>query len=63
YTLRLAPEELRELTGKLDALIRPYIAATRPAPPPESELVHLAVQAFRAGSPAPSGPGPDPGPE
>jgi len=59
YTLRLAPDELRELTGKLDALIRPYIAATREEAPEGSELVHLAVQAFRAGSPAAARSGPE----
>jgi DNA-binding transcriptional ArsR family regulator len=47
YTLRIAARELRELTGKLDALIRPYIAATRDTPPPDADLVHVAVDAFR----------------
>lgn len=51
YTLRIAPDELSELTGKLDALIRPYIAATREQAPPGAELVHTGVQAFRATSP------------
>jgi DNA-binding transcriptional ArsR family regulator len=47
YTLRMAPDELSELTGKLDVLIRPYIAATRDQPPADAELVHLGLQAFR----------------
>ena len=47
YTLRLSPQELRELTAKLDALIRPYIAATREDAPRGSALVHLGLQAFR----------------
>jgi DNA-binding transcriptional ArsR family regulator len=46
YTLRVAPDELRELTGALDALIRPYIAATREDTAPGSELVHVGLQAF-----------------
>ena len=47
YTLRLTPKELAELRVKLDALIRPYIAATREPAPRGSALVHLGAQAFR----------------
>jgi DNA-binding transcriptional ArsR family regulator len=51
YTLRVSPDELRELVGRLDALIRPLIAATRPQPPDDAELVHLTLFAFpRTGS-------------
>jgi DNA-binding transcriptional ArsR family regulator len=46
YTLRLTPAELSELADKLDALIRPLIAATREDPPAESELVELGLYAF-----------------
>jgi DNA-binding transcriptional ArsR family regulator len=46
YTLRLDPNELRDLTAKLDALIRPYIAATREDAPRGSAVVHLGMQAF-----------------
>lgn len=46
YTLRMTPAELNDLGGKLDALIRPYISATRNDNPNDAELVHLAVQAF-----------------
>jgi DNA-binding transcriptional ArsR family regulator len=46
YTLRLDPGELRDLTAKLDALIRPYIAATREDAPRGSAVVHLGMQAF-----------------
>jgi DNA-binding transcriptional ArsR family regulator len=46
YTLRLSPQELRELTAKLDGLIRPYVAATREDAPRGSALVHLGLQAF-----------------
>ncbi|HEY2260190.1 MAG TPA: helix-turn-helix domain-containing protein [Solirubrobacteraceae bacterium] len=52
YTLRVSPEELRELGERLDALIRPLIAATRKQPPEGAELVHLTLFAFpRTGSP------------
>ena len=46
YTLRMTPEELSELAGQLDALIRPYLAATRGDPPAPAELVHLGMHAF-----------------
>ena len=46
YTLRLTPDELRDLVERLDGLIRPLIAATRENPPSDAELVHLGVQAF-----------------
>ena len=51
YTLSLTPAELTDLRGRLDAVIRPYIAATREPGDPDSELVHLNVHAFRAPSP------------
>jgi DNA-binding transcriptional ArsR family regulator len=46
YALRMSPQELGELTAKLDALIRPYVAATREDPPRGAALVHLGLQAF-----------------
>jgi DNA-binding transcriptional ArsR family regulator len=46
YTLRLTPRELTDLAAKLDALIRPYVAATREDAPRGSALVHLGLQAF-----------------
>lgn len=46
YTLRLTPDELRDLVERLDGLIRPLIAATRENPPSDAELVHLGVQGF-----------------
>jgi DNA-binding transcriptional ArsR family regulator len=46
FTLRLDPNELRDLSAKLDALIRPYIAATREDAPRGSAVVHLGLQAF-----------------
>jgi DNA-binding transcriptional ArsR family regulator len=50
YTLRVTPDELIQLKGKVDALMRPYIAATREQAPDGSELVHAGVQAFRVTS-------------
>jgi DNA-binding transcriptional ArsR family regulator len=49
YTLRLTPRELKDLTAQLDALIRPYIAATREGAPRGSALVYLGLQAFPKG--------------
>ncbi len=46
YTLRVTPDELSELNQRLDALIRPYIAATRERMPPGAELAHVGLQAF-----------------
>lgn len=46
YTLRMTPQELTALGERLDALIRPYIAATREEAPDGSALVHLNVHAF-----------------
>jgi DNA-binding transcriptional ArsR family regulator len=46
YTLRMTPTELNELGSQLDALIRPYISATREDSPDEAELVHLGLHAF-----------------
>jgi DNA-binding transcriptional ArsR family regulator len=46
YTLRVTPVELRELTERLDELIRPLIAATRQDSPRAAELVHLGLHAF-----------------
>lgn len=46
YTLRMTPAELEALSGRLDALIRPFIAATRDDVPARAELVHLGIHAF-----------------
>ena len=47
YTLSLTPDELTNLSARLDAVIRPYIAATRELRDPDAELVHVNVHAFR----------------
>ncbi len=46
YTLRVTPEELTGLTERLDAILRPYIAATRDERLTGSALVAVAFQAF-----------------
>ena len=46
YTLRMTPAELSALGDRIDELIRPYLAATRAAPPDGSALVHLGLHAF-----------------
>lgn len=52
YTLRVTPAELSELGTKLDALIRPLIAATREDAPEGSELVSVGLHAYpRLGAP------------
>jgi predicted transcriptional regulator len=52
YTVHVTPAELSELNGRIDALVRPLIAAHRADAPPSAELVHLNVFAFpRTGEP------------
>ncbi|GAA3213792.1 helix-turn-helix domain-containing protein [Dactylosporangium siamense] len=46
YTLRLTPTELRTLGDQIDALIRPYIAATRDDSPDGAETVHFGFHGF-----------------
>jgi DNA-binding transcriptional ArsR family regulator len=46
YTLRGTPEEMRDLETRLDALIRPYIAALRDDAPDDADLVHLSLVVF-----------------
>ena len=46
YTLRMTPAELIDLGERLDALIRPYLSATRDDASEDTALVHLGVHAF-----------------
>jgi DNA-binding transcriptional ArsR family regulator len=46
YTLRLTPAELLALGERIDALLRPHIAATRDDAPDGSELVHYGIHGF-----------------
>jgi DNA-binding transcriptional ArsR family regulator len=46
YVLRLTPDELRDLGDRIDALIRPYISATREDAPTGAAQVHFAFHGF-----------------
>ena len=46
YVLRVTPAELSELGDRLDALIRPLIAATREDAPADAELVSMGLYAY-----------------
>lgn len=46
YGLRLSAAELTDLVERLDALIRPYLSATRTDTPPGTEIVHVGLHAF-----------------
>ncbi|CAN5656746.1 helix-turn-helix domain-containing protein [soil metagenome] len=46
YGLAVDADELRTLTAAIDALVRPYLAATRTDAPPGARNVHVTVQAF-----------------
>jgi len=52
YTLKITDRELRDLEERLDALIRPYIAATRDDAPAGAEQVHVGLHAFPIGQPS-----------
>ena len=57
YTLRASPDEVRALDARIDALVRPYVAATRSESdaPPGAEIVQMGVYAIpQTGSPWPS---------
>lgn len=46
YGLRVTPAELTELLGRLDALVRPYIAATRTDAPDGAAVASLSLLAY-----------------
>lgn len=46
YLLRVTPDELAELTQQIDALLRPYMAATRDERPAGSAVARFTFQAF-----------------
>jgi DNA-binding transcriptional ArsR family regulator len=46
YGLLLTPEEVHDLAGQLDALIRPYLAPTRDDAPEGARPVHLMMAAY-----------------
>jgi DNA-binding transcriptional ArsR family regulator len=45
YTLRVSPDELMALGTQIDAMIRPYLAATREGAPDDADLVHVGLNA------------------
>ena len=47
YGLAVTSNELRDLIQAIDAVVRPFIAATRSDVPDGSEAVHVTLQAFR----------------
>jgi hypothetical protein len=47
YGLRVTAEELIQLTGAIDRLLRPYISMTRPDPPQAASPARVRLQAFR----------------
>jgi DNA-binding transcriptional ArsR family regulator len=46
YGLRVTPDELKQIVERIDAVVRPYIAATRDDAPSDAEPAHVAVLAF-----------------
>jgi DNA-binding transcriptional ArsR family regulator len=46
YSIRVTPAELKELAARLDALIRPLLAATRDDAPEDAEVVLVGLTAF-----------------
>ncbi|GEK78755.1 ArsR/SmtB family transcription factor [Agrococcus baldri] len=46
YGLRVTPEELRSIVERIDAIVRPYIGATRQGAPPEAATANLSLLAF-----------------
>ncbi len=46
YGIRVSPEELRSIVARIDAIVRPYIAAIRDDAPNDSALATLSVLAF-----------------
>ena len=53
YGLAVTAGELRDLAEAIDALVRPFIGATRGDCPADSESVHVTFQAFRRLDPSP----------
>jgi hypothetical protein len=42
----VTPEELRAIVERIDAIVRPYIAATRSDAPDDAAIAHLSLLAF-----------------
>lgn len=46
YGLRVTPAELRDLLEQIDAIVRPFIAATRDDAPDDAAVANLSLLAF-----------------
>lgn len=46
YGIRVTPDELQHIVEAIDAIVRPYIAATRDDAPDDAEPAQLSVLAF-----------------
>jgi len=46
YGLRVTPGELRSITDQIDAVLRPFLAATRTNAPDEAGHAHVSLTAF-----------------
>ncbi|MCH1882768.1 helix-turn-helix domain-containing protein [Agrococcus sp. ARC_14] len=46
YGLRVTPEELRSIVERIDAIVRPYIGATRHDAPADAAVANLSLLAF-----------------
>jgi DNA-binding transcriptional ArsR family regulator len=46
YTLAVTPDELRTLVDGIDALLRPFMSATRDAPPVDAGIAYCSLTAF-----------------
>ncbi|WP_349428056.1 helix-turn-helix domain-containing protein [Microbacterium sp. LWS13-1.2] len=46
YGLQVSPDELRSIVERIDAIVRPYIAATRQDAPEDAAIANLSLLAF-----------------
>ncbi|WP_341997988.1 helix-turn-helix domain-containing protein [Microbacterium sp. LWH7-1.2] len=46
YGLRVTPDELQSIVGRIDAIVRPFIAATRADAPDDAAIASLSLLAF-----------------
>ena len=46
YGLRVSPDELRSIVERIDAIVRPYIAATRQDAPSDAAVANISLLAF-----------------
>ncbi|MGA0566088.1 ArsR/SmtB family transcription factor [Rathayibacter sp. KR2-224] len=60
YGLRVTPDELSAITRRIDAIVRPYIAAVRDDAPPDAETVNLSLLALPRPRPGAQGSGAEP---